>query len=626
MKDSSNGSDHTNSSEDFFDEDEQPFYKVDYRRAVKSAKQGNPYKDRYLSLGFTWTGDPSCPNPLCILCRKKFSNSSMFPSKMKNHLRARHSSVASKGAAYFRKFLKSQNRQRKKFVGRFTVTEKAREINYLIAELIAQNRESFTVGENLIMPACKIIVCKFLGQDALKGIENFTVSESVMNSCISDMSHDAEEVLCEKLKNNRFSLQVHTVTDFANKCHIIAFVRFINDSEMQENFLCYKELHDTRIKDLFHILSDYMKKKGLSWKKCVGFCAYSDPSVFASIRSVSSLVKQTNCKILTHCFLHREVLVSRTLEHDMREVLDDATNMANFVKQKPSHCRMFNKLCKSLDKECINLLLYTKTRWLSRGIILDRLYELQSELLEYFQESSRPEFAECLEDGEWLMKLVYLADIFYHVNQLNESLQGPGENILTSSDKIVAFKSKLDNWKDQIIKRNFDMFPQLLGIINEEGYQQISRLISNHLKELRNKIEHYFPCILTQGYEWVRNPYSEFAIQPGNLTLREEEELSELQTDRTLEKTFTELSLDKFWMSVEDKYPAIHMKALNILLQFSSSYTCEQAFSCLLSIKSKEKNSLVSEEDEIRVCLSKVRPRIKYLCSRKRKLHPHKNN
>jgi hypothetical protein len=38
---------------------------------------------------------------------------------------------------------------------------------------------------------------------------------------------------------------------------------------------------------------------------------------------------------------------------------------------------------------------------------------------------------------------------------------------------------------------------------------------------------------------------------------------------------------------VKEEYPAIHRKAINILLQFSSSYMCEQAFSCLSSIKSK---------------------------------------
>jgi hypothetical protein len=64
-------------------------------------------------------------------------------------------------------------------------------------------------------------------------------------------------------------------------------------------------------------------------------------------------------------------------------------------------------------------------------------------------------------------------------------------------------------------------------------------------------------------------------------------------------------------------YPVISTKAVNILLQFSASYVCEQAFSCLTNIKSEERNRLLSVEEELRVCLSKIRPRIQHLYKNK---------
>jgi hypothetical protein len=57
-----------------------------------------------------------------------------------------------------------------------------------------------------------------------------------------DMSHDAEEVLHDKLKNNSFSIEVDESTDFTNKSYVVAFVRFVNDCEIKENFVCCKEL------------------------------------------------------------------------------------------------------------------------------------------------------------------------------------------------------------------------------------------------------------------------------------------------------------------------------------------------------------------------------------------------
>ena len=46
------------------------------------------------------------------------------------------------------------------FYSKVSVSEKALEASYLVADIIAQKRKCHTVGENLILPACKIIVSK----------------------------------------------------------------------------------------------------------------------------------------------------------------------------------------------------------------------------------------------------------------------------------------------------------------------------------------------------------------------------------------------------------------------------------------------------------------------------------
>ncbi len=51
------------------------------------------------------------------------------------------------------------------------------------------------------------------------------------------------------------------------------------------------------------------------------------------------------------------------------------------------------------------------------------------------------------------MKLAYLADIYQHLDNLNTSMQGTKENILTSTDKHLAFKNKLAVWKKAPFKR-----------------------------------------------------------------------------------------------------------------------------------------------------------------------------
>ncbi len=60
------------------------------------------------------------------------------------------------------------------------------------------------------------------------------------------------------------------------------------------------------------------------------------------------------------------------------------------------------------------------------------------------------------------MKLAYLADIYQHLNNLNTSMQGTKENILTSTDKLLAFKNKLAVWKKHLSRGNMEMLPLLL--------------------------------------------------------------------------------------------------------------------------------------------------------------------
>jgi hypothetical protein len=111
----------------------------------------------------------------------------------------------------------------------------------------------------------------------------------------------------------------------------------------------------------------------------------------------------------------------------------------------------------------------------------------------------------------------------------------------------------------------------------------------------------YFPSLSPEMYDWVRNPFVEFSTDSQNLLSLQEEQLTELQCDQTLKIKFNEVSPDVFWISIRKEYPVISAKAVYISLQLSTSYLCEKAFSCLTNIKSKERNSLLTVEEE-RVC------------------------
>ena len=72
------------------------------------------------------------------------------------------------------------------------------------------------------------------------------------------------------------------------------------------------------------------------------------------------------------------------------------------------------------------------------------------------------------------------------------SLQGLTQHILTSSDKILAFKSKVNLGGNHVAKGNLEIILLFLELNSEEGYHKISSLIESHLGQLDTRIENYF--------------------------------------------------------------------------------------------------------------------------------------
>lgn len=573
------------------------------------------YLDEYLNFGFTWTGSTDCQIPKCIACGEKLANSAMAPAKLKRHFSTKHPNLASKNNTYFRRLLEVQDKQATHFQKTVTISHKAQLASYKVAELIALKQKPHTVAESLILPACLEIVKIMFGPEAQKEISKIPLSNDTIKRRIIDISADIEKKVITKLSSGRsFALQIDESTDISGKAQLLGFVRFVDEHEIINQFLCCRELIErTTGQDIFDSITSYLEQFNISWDLCVGICTDGAPSMVGSIKGFCSLVKtRTPNLISTHCFLHRESLISKTLPADLKSVLEQVVSVVNYIKSRPLKTRLFKQLCNSMESKYECLLLHTEVRWLSRGKVLSRVYELKMELLAFFQQEGNDAFIKYFESNIWCAKLAYLADIFHYLNSVNTSIQGKSENILTSTDKLLAFQKKISFWKNRIVETNtIDMFP----LLQNEDANEIISVITEHLSLLQEKIVSYFPSLNIEKYDWIRNPFCEGDTSSNEFSLQEAEDFISLSSDRTLKIKFKEVGLENFWIFVQEEYPALSKKAINILLLFSTSYLCELGFSTLTNIKSTKRERLSNLEDEMRVTLSHIRPNIEDICT-----------
>ncbi|KAF2355624.1 hypothetical protein FHG87_013620 [Trinorchestia longiramus] len=146
-------------------------------------------------------------------------------------------------------------------------------------------------------------------------------------------------------------------------------------------------------------------------------------------------------------------------------------------------------------------------------------------------------------------------------------------------------------------------------------------IVVEHLTALEENIDHFFPSLNTEKYDWVRNLFVDISSNIG-FKLREEEELATISSGRSLKIKYSKVDIDTIWISIQKEFPALAEKGLLVLLQFSTSYLCEVGFSSLINIKNK-KERLRSTEKEMRVCLSNIRPNIQEVIRQHQAQVPH---
>lgn len=577
------------------------------------------YDANYLKYGFVCTIVSGEQRPQCVVCSTVLSNAALIPAKLKRHLQTLHSELVGKPIEYFQRQCDALSKQKSCISQATKINQKALRASYLLAVRIAKSRKPHNVGESLILPAAIEICKEICGEAVAEKLKVIPVSNDTIHRRITNASQDVKEQLVSRIsESKKYAIQLDESTDIAGQAQLIAFVRYVSEVGMEEDFLfCQALPTNTTSDEIFKVLNDFMVSNSIEWVWCYGVCTDGaaamtgrNAGVWARIKAVAPEAK------FTHCLLHRESLASKAMSLELKAVFDEIIRIVNFVKSRPLNSRIFSKLCAEMGEEHEHLLLHSEVRWLSRGKVLNRLFELRDPLC-IFLSSKNSDLTAHLEDVNWVATLAYLADIFEHLNSLNASMQGPQTNLISLSDKVSGFMAKLEMWQRRISAGTLDNFPQLKAFLELPETVQVHRegllaLVLDHLQSLSQQFKFYFGDLDVSRYSWVCDPFTANADDL-NLPVTEIDQLIELSHSTASKAKHRSVSLIEFWNGMKSEYPELYDKALHILLPFATSYLCESGFSALTAIKTKHRAKL-NVEDDLRLCLSRLSPRYDKLC------------
>ncbi|CAM4413478.1 unnamed protein product [Lepidochelys kempii] len=131
---------------------------------------------------------------------------------------------------------------------------------------------------------------------------------------------------------------------------------------------------------IFKVIDDFIKNNDLNWSRCVGISTDGTRAMIGSKKGAVARVRGVASEAKSTHYIHREALATQNMQADLKQVLDEAVKIINFVKVCPLNTWLFSQLFDEMGSDYTQLLFHTEVHWLSCGKVLNRLLELREEL------------------------------------------------------------------------------------------------------------------------------------------------------------------------------------------------------------------------------------------------------
>lgn len=454
---------------------------------------------------------------LCLICNEKIAVLKEY--NIRRHYETKHSKhqyAQLKGQHRQEKvtFLKkSLTAQRQVFTKHKNENEAAVRASYKISQELAKSGKPFTDGE--LIKKCIQMAVEELCPEKHQLFETISLSARTVSRRVQDLSTDVDRQLKDAVnKFEWFSLALDESTDVTDSAQVLMFVRGVNkDFEVTEELLDVLTMESTCTgNDIFNKVIESLNKFDLDLKKlkCVSTDGGKNMSGHKTglIGNFYNAIEQAGGKrpLVFHCIIHQQALCGKAL--GFSEIMLTVTKTVNYIRSHALNHRKFKNFLAEVESEYSDLPYHCEVRWLSRGKVLQRFFELREFVDIFMTEQEKP--VEELKDHEWLWTLAFMVDITSQLNHLNLKLQGENSTACDLFWQIKAFRKKLIFFESQVEKENLEHFETCKTFKNETTAPFPKVLASNCISSLRREFDKRFSDFdsCEEMFQLFQNPFS----------------------------------------------------------------------------------------------------------------------